>query len=121
MLYSILCYDCESEVFEMTPEEDSSLMAKLSAVTERQAAEGRLGPRLRLMPTAAAATLRGGEVIDGPFAETKEQLLGFYIIDCDSREEAIETARNLARQKSSRAATYEIRPVRWFDSGSIAQ
>ena len=44
MLYSILCYDRENEVFAMTEEEDSELMAKLSAVTEKQEAAGRLGP-----------------------------------------------------------------------------
>ena len=117
MLYSILCYDCESEVFAMTPEEDGELMTRLSAVTEKPAAEGRLGPRLRLMATAAATTVRaGGEVLDGPFAETKEQLLGFYIIDCATQEEAVETARRLSREKTS--GTLEVRPVTWFDPGT---
>jgi hypothetical protein len=117
MLYSILCYDCESEVFSMTPEEDGELMTRLSAVTEKQAAAGKLGPRLRLMATTAATTVRsGGEVIDGPFAETKEQLLGFYIVDCETQEEAVETARLLAREKTS--GTLEVRPVTWFDPGT---
>ena len=122
MLYSILCYDSEATVFDMSQEEDDELMARLTGVTKHLEAEGRLGPRLRLMPTTAATTLRAGtEVTDGPFAETKEALLGFYILDCESQEEAIEIARNLARQKSSSAsATYEIRPVRWIDTGNLA-
>ena len=117
MLYSILCYDCESEVFGMTPEEDGELMTRLKAVTAKRETEGKLGPRLRLMPTSAATTVRsGGEVIDGPFAETKEQLLGFYIVDCETQEEAVETARLLAREKTS--GTLEVRPVTWFDPGT---
>jgi hypothetical protein len=116
MLYSILCYDCESEVFAMTPEEDGELMSRLTAVTAKREAAGKLGPRLRLMPTTAATTIRGGEVIDGPFAETKEQLLGFYVVDCETQEEAVETARLLAREKMS--GTLEVRPVTWFDPGA---
>lgn len=117
MLYSILCYDCESEVFAMTEEEDGELMTRLSAATAKQEAAGKLGPRLRLMATTAATTVRsGGEVIDGPFAETKEQLLGFYIVDCETQEEAVETARLLAREKTS--GTLEVRPVTWFDPGT---
>lgn len=117
MLYSILCYDCESEVFGMTPEEDGELMTRLSAVTAKQAAAGKLGPRLRLMATSAATTVRSsGEVFDGPFAETKEQLLGFYIVDCETQEEAVETARLLAREKPNGAL--EVRPVTWFDPGT---
>lgn len=121
MLYSILCYDSESSVFTMSAQEDEELMARLMGVTKHLEAEGRLGPRLRLMPTNSATTLRGGhEVIDGPYAETKEALLGFYILDCKSQEEALEIARELARQKGSPAtATYEIRPVRWIDGGNL--
>jgi hypothetical protein len=55
-------------------------MADLLRVHDRLTAEGRLGPAARLRPTGKARTLRGaggGMVLDGPFAETKEQLLGF--------------------------------------------
>jgi hypothetical protein len=68
------------------------------------------------MPTARAKTLRKaneGLVMDGPFAETKEALLGFYIVDCATFEEAIEAARDLARASSSPGA-YEIRPISIF-------
>ena len=50
-----------------------------------------------------------GQVIDGPFAETKEQLLGFYVVDCASEAAAVEAARDLRRANPS--AVYEIRPV----------
>ena len=49
-------------------------------------------------------------MIDGPFAETKEQLLGFYIVDCTSLDQAIETARELAVANPG-TGSYEIRPV----------
>jgi hypothetical protein len=60
-------------------------------------------------------------VLDGPFAETKEQLLGFYIVECASREEAIEAARGLARASTHGTGAYEIRPVALFKPGSLAR
>ena len=74
--------------------------------------QGRLGPAARLGATKRAITLRGpgaGQVIDGPFAETKEQLLGLYVLDCASEAAAVEAARDLRRVNPS--AVYEIRPV----------
>ena len=69
--------------------EDAAVMANLSVVHEKLVKEGKLGPSLRLLPTTAATTLRGpGLVIDGPFAETKEQLLGFYVIDVENLDAA---------------------------------
>ena len=55
-------------------------------------------------------------VIDGPFAETKEQLLGFYVVDCASLDEAIETAKDLARASGS-AGAFELRPIALFNPG----
>ena len=84
--------------------------------------QGRLGPVARLLPTTAATTLRKGReplVIDGPFAETKEQLLGFYVVDCATLEEAIEAAKDLARA-SGPAGAYEIRPIALFRPGDVA-
>ena len=57
-----------------------------------------------------------GVVIDGPFAETKEQLLGFYVVDCASEDAAIEAARDLRRANPS--AVYEIRPVSLYLPGA---
>ncbi len=122
MLYAILCYDSEDVAGSWTKEQDSAVMAKLGVVQERLAKEGRLGPVARLMPTTAATTVRKGKeslVIDGPFAETKEQLLGFYVVECGSLEQAIETARDLGRASSSNGS-YEIRPMTLFRPGSLA-
>ena len=122
MLYAILCYDSEDVVGSWTKEEDDAVMAKLAVVQDKLVKQGRLGPVARLRPTTAATTVRKAReplVIDGPFADTKEQLLGFYIVECASLEEAIDTARDLARASSS-AGAYEVRPVSLFRPGSRA-
>jgi hypothetical protein len=97
-------------------------MARLKAVQEQIASEGRLGPVARLMPTTAATTLRKNRepalVIDGPFAETKEQLLGFYVVECTDLEQALETARDLGR--ANPGGSYEIRPLALFTPGTVA-
>ena len=113
MLYAILCYHSEDVVGGWTKEQDAAVLAKLAVVRRKLTEEGRLGPVARLMPTTAATTLRKGRehvVIDGPFAETKEQLLGFYIVECKDLEQALDTARELARANDTGGA-YEIRPV----------
>ena len=120
MLYAILCYDSEDVVGSWSKQEEDAVMAKLAVVQEKLAKQGRLGPVARLMPTTAATTVRKARepvVIDGPFAETKEQLLGFYIVDCASLDEAIETAQDLGRA-SSTAGAYEIRPLLLFRPGA---
>jgi len=113
MQYAILCYDREEVVESWTPEQDAAAMARLDVVTDRLAREGRLGPVARLMPTTTATTLRKGKetiVLDGPFAETKEQLLGFFIVECASLEQAIATAKDLGHA-SRTDGSYEIRPL----------
>ncbi|HEY8616303.1 YciI family protein [Phenylobacterium sp.] len=113
MLYAILCYDDEASVCSWTKEEDDAVMSRLAVVQQRLAREGKLGPVARLLPTTAATTLRKSRedlVIDGPYAETKEQLLGFYIVDVAGLDEALEIARELGRAKPSKGS-YEIRPV----------
>jgi hypothetical protein len=122
MLYAILCYDSEAAVGSWTKEQDAAAIAKLDVVQEKLAREGRLGPVARLMPTTAATTLRKGKdtvVLDGPFAETKEALLGFFVVECASLDQAIETAKDLGRASSS-SGSYEIRPLRVFRPGSLA-
>jgi hypothetical protein len=117
MLYSILCYESEALAAGRTKQEDDALMARLAGVLQKLKAEGTLGPVARLMPTTTATHIRSGQespaVIDGPFAETKEQLLGFYLVDCPTLEEAITAAKLLGREKSH--GTLEIRPVAVFN------
>ena len=122
MLYAILCYHSESVVGCWSKEEDDAVLARLAVVQERLAASGKLGPVVRLLPTTTATTLRkDGEpplVLDGPFAETKEQLLGFYVVDCADLEEVLEVARDLGRANPGGAN--EIRPISIFRPGSAA-
>jgi hypothetical protein len=114
MLYAVLCYASEDVVCSWSKEQDESVMADLAAVQEKYARAGKLGPVARLLPTTAATTLRKvkGEsiVIDGPFAETKEQFLGFYTIDCADLDEAVAFAKELSAVNPS-GGSYEIRPV----------
>jgi hypothetical protein len=120
MLYAILAYHEEHIVQGWSPAEDARLMAGLNAVHERLTAEGRLGPAARLGDTSDASTLRlrGGQsvVLDGPFAETKEQLLGFYVVQARHRDEALQVARDL--QAKNPTAVYEVRPVRLYLPGA---
>jgi hypothetical protein len=69
------------------------------------------------MTTTVRITGGKTQVLDGPYAETKEQLLGFYLVDCASLEEALAIARELARANPGGA--YEIRPVSLFLPGSL--
>lgn len=117
MLYAVLCYNHETVVGAWSKEKDDAVMARHGAVMQTFAERGKLGPVARLMPTTAATTVRAGReplVIDGPFAETKEQLLGFYIFDCATLEEVIAAARGLLEETGA----LEIRPVQTFWPGS---
>ncbi|MEP7454987.1 YciI family protein [Phyllobacterium sp. SB3] len=119
MFYAILAYHKEEIVTSWTKEEDAALMTELLAVNERLVSEKTLGPAARLGPTGRAVTLRGkdaGIVIDGPFAETKEQLLGLYVVDCPSLEAAVAIARDLRRANPT--AVYEIREILLYRPGT---
>ena len=122
MQYAILCYHDENVVCAWSKQEDDAVMARLALVQEKLARQGKLGPVVRLLPTTAATTLRKDRepplVIDGPFAETKEQLLGFYVVDCASLEETLAIARELAAANPGGA--YEIRPIGLFNPGSAS-
>ena len=116
MHYAILCYNDEKRVWSWSKEEEDACMARLAVVQEGLARRGKLGPVARLMPTTAATTLRKDRdpplVIDGPFAETKEALLGFYIVDCTDLEDALDVAKELGR--ANPGGVYEIRPLLLF-------
>ena len=119
MLYAILCYHDEDFTGSWTKEQDAAVMAKLTVVQDKLTKQGRLGPVARLLPTTAATTLRKDDpplVIDGPYAETKEQLLGFYVVDCENLDAALDVARDLG--KANPGGAYEIRPVGHFTPGS---
>lgn len=120
MLYAILCYNDENVTSAWSEEKDRETMDRLAAVEGELASAGRLGPVARLLPTTSATTLRKGAgehiILDGPFAETKEQLLGFFIVDCVDLQEALDAARDLAVANPDGGA-YEIRPLAIYKPG----
>lgn len=119
MLYAILAYHVEKTVQSWSPDEDAALMNDLNQVHDRLTAQGQLGPAARLGGTAGGVTLRGpgaGFITDGPFAETKEQLLGFYVVEAATRDEAVDMARDL--RKANPTAVYEIRPILLYLPGA---
>jgi hypothetical protein len=122
MLYAVLCYNSEDVVCSWTKEEDDAVMARLDVVHQKLEKQGRFGPAIRLMPTTAATTLHKNSeppvVIDGPYAETKEQLLGFYVIEFDSLDQALDACRDLA--KANPGGAYEVRPVSLYVPGNAS-
>ena len=120
MLYAVLCYNDENAVATWTKEEDDACMARLAVVEDSMKTKGKMGPVARLLPTTSATTLRktSGEplIIDGPFAETKEQFLGFFVLEAETLDEAITFARELSGANPANG-TYEIRPLQYFNPG----
>lgn len=124
MRYAIFCYQAEGAVCAMSKEQDDALMADLADAKARAGKRVKFGPTARLMPTTAATTVREGKdivVLDGPFAETKEQLLGFYVIEADSLEQAVEAAKELAgpRVAAGLNGALEIRPIHYFEANVL--
>jgi hypothetical protein len=116
MLYALLAYHDEQEVLAWTEAQDAALMARLDQVHDRLTHEGHLGPAARLAATSTAVTVGGKAlVLDGPFAETKEALLGFYLLDCACLDDAVAAAKDL--KAVNPGAVYEVRPVALYLPG----
>jgi len=112
MLYAILCYNSEAMVTAWSKEKDDQVMAEHAVGERRLAKQGKLGPVARLMPTTTATTLRDGHdavVIDGPFAETKEQLGGYHLVECEDLDEALAIAKRIPTLPVG--GTVEVRPL----------
>ena len=117
MRYLLLMYRDE-KWWDAKPEEERiAIRQRAVDVSETLRKRGIFLAGDPLLPTGTASTvrMRGGKSVatDGPFAETKEQLLGFYIVDCASLDQAIETAKELAVANPG-TGSYEIRPVAEF-------
>lgn len=122
MLYMLLCYHNEAQVMSWTPEEEEAVMGRLHAVHDRLNAQGKLGPTGRLQGTASAKTLVKSEtpfVVDGPYAETKEQFLGFYVVDVPDMDEALDVARELG--VANPGGAYEVRPMLLYLPGGAVE
>lgn len=116
MRYICLIYTSESEDAKMTEAEQQANMGAYWAFTEAVNSAGVNTGGDALMPTSTATTVRvrDGKTMttDGPFAETKEQLGGFYILDCPNLDEAIEWA---AKIPGAAHGSIEVRPVMEFE------
>jgi hypothetical protein len=114
MQYALLIYADETTMPAKPPEEVGQMMAGYRAFGERNAEKIRGGDALHPTATATTVRVRDGErmLIDGPFAETREQLGGFYIIEAGSLDEALDIASEIPGAASG---CVEVRPVMQFD------
>ena len=112
MRYALLICTDETAEQALSPEESGSVLAEYGAFAEEMAKRGVLTGGERLRPTTDATTVRvrDGEVLtsDGPFAETKEQIGGFFLVDCKDLDEAIQVA---AKIPGAREGSIEVRPI----------
>jgi hypothetical protein len=116
MRYLCLIYDDESKWGTMPKEQSDAMMGEYYAFTDDIKKNGQhlAGEALQPTETATTVRVRNGKVstTDGPFAETKEQLGGFYMINAKDLNEAIQVA---ARIPSARLGSIEVRPIMEFD------
>jgi hypothetical protein len=112
MRYLLMICTDESADGAMSPEEGQAMMGGYAAFGQEMTERGVLTGGERLRPTTDATTVqvRDGEILtaDGPFAETKEQIGGFYAVDCADLDEAIEIA---AKIPGAKTGTIEVRPI----------
>jgi len=119
MRYMMLVYSAEGPD-GLSGEEAEKIMSGHRRVMDEATRKGVLEGAEPLAPTSTATTVRvqNGRtlVTDGPFTETKEHLAGYYIIDCENLDEAIEWAAKIPTECQGRAGCIEIRPMRWQSS-----
>jgi hypothetical protein len=112
MRYLLMIAGDESQFATATAEQGAAMTAEYAEYTKAMADRGVLQGGERLRPTTDATTVRvrNGETLstDGPFAETKEQLAGYYLVDCKDLDEAIEVA---ALIPGARTGSIEVRPI----------
>ena len=110
MRYALLI--CDDETAELSPEGRQERFAAFTAFQDEMEARGVMVSRERLRPTTSSTLVRvrDGDLViaDGPFAETKEQIAGFYIVECENLDDAIEIA---SKHPAAHYGTIEVRPV----------
>jgi len=115
MQYMLLIYDEEAKLAAMTADESQAFMGEYARFSAAIAARGALvaGDALKPTSTATSVRVRDGATLltDGPFAETREQLGGYYLIEAPDLDRALEIA---AQIPSARTGTIEVRPVQVF-------
>lgn len=117
MKYLCLIYDEEKKLGAMTKSESDAFMGEYFAFTEGIRKSGHYlgGNALQPVQTATTVRIRNGKVsaTDGPFAETKEQLGGYYLINAKDLNEAIQVASKIP---SARFGSIEVRPIMEFNA-----
>jgi hypothetical protein len=112
MRYVLMICNEERAMLSASPDEGAAMMGEYMKFGEEMTERGILQGGERLRPTTDATTVqvRGGQVLtsDGPFAETKEQIGGYYIVDCKDLDEAVDVA---AKIPGARNGTIEVRPI----------
>ncbi len=112
MQYLLMIYGAESDWADMSPEEQGEMLKEFRAFTQDIIASGNYkgGNQLHSVSKATTVRVRDGKtaVTDGPFAETKEQLGGYYLVEAADLDEATALA---ARIPSARTGSIEVRPI----------
>jgi hypothetical protein len=118
MQYMLLIYDEEAVMNRLTPDELGSLMGAFGAYTQAVRDAGVLVSSNRLQSVATATTVRGegaaSQILDGPFAETKEQLGGYYLIEAPDLDAALDWAKKCP---GARYGCVEVRPIYEMSAG----
>lgn len=119
MLFSVLIYNSEDLLEALSKEEHEALMSKHSAFHGHTKGSKSFGAAVKLMSTGTALTMRREKdeviVTDGPFAETKEQFLGFYLVDYPTLDDAIKAVELLPIEHGR----VEIRPIDYFEGADF--
>ena len=112
MRYLLMICEDEKGFEAMSPEETTATLAEYGVWMEDMTKRGILqgGERLRPVADATTVTVRDGKVLtsDGPFAETKEQIGGYFLVDCRDLDEAVEVA---AKIPGAGHGSIEVRPI----------
>ena len=120
MKYLLTIYSDESQWAEATPKDLQDMMSAYEAYTREATEAGVMLGGEGLSPSGTSTTVRArdGEVLtsDGPFAETREQLGGYYLLECGDQEEAIGWA---ARIPGARDGAIEVRPVMDYEASGV--
>jgi hypothetical protein len=112
MQYLLLIHESEANEARMTPDQNAALLSEYHAFTEGIQRSGKFVGANRLQPTTTATTVRvrngKAQTTDGPFAETREQLAGYYLVEATDLDEAVKLA---AKIPSARTGAIEVRPI----------
>ena len=117
MLYTMLIYAAEETLENYSAEDRERCLVGHRELQQRTKASGAFQAAVELMSTTSATTLRvrdgKSSVVDGPFAETKEHLVGLYIFECDDLDQALACAHEIPH---AGAGSIEVRPMAHFEA-----